>query len=104
MESPLDSQVGVASLVLDVGVEFLASGGRTALGVSEPPVAVQFLDGLTDRVARVMLGESTVAMLPISSLCVNWTQRARVKLDEPRAKGTTREALARLVSSLKKKS
>ena len=71
LESPLDSQVGVASLVLDVGVEFLASGGRTALGVSEPPVAAQFLDGLTDRVARVMLGESTVAMLPISPLCVN---------------------------------
>ena len=50
MASPLDSQVGVATLALDVDVEFVASGRRAALGVAEPPVAVQFLDGLADLV------------------------------------------------------
>ena len=46
----LDSKVGVATLALDVDVEFVASGRRAALGVAEPPVAVQFLDGLADLV------------------------------------------------------
>ena len=49
--------------------------------------------GRVDRVER----RDVADVLPVREL-------ARVKLDEPRAKGTTREALARLVSSLKKKS